>query len=477
MIGAQSYFTFQGYKVNKQRFINDVLGALNESIDAYFTEKAKGQIFILTQSSADTIEGMRANGVLQSFKNIDSLVKEIKISTTPSKVLGFSHEWSSETTTRSITINTDSIIQLKMNPDSIKVISDFSKVDSIRAKEFEFLTQKVAVSVEQGLVDLGQLYMKLDTALLVQGLHIDFKLNQNIKGRKTSVGTMEEANFLSVNATSPLLGSQHSIGIDFENATLLILQDGINELLLSLLLIGLVVGTMGYLYKTIYHQKQLAEIKDDLISNITHEFKTPIATIFSALEGVTNFNEANDPEKTKRYIDLSNYQLKKLNVMVEKMLETATIDQGKLTLDKEEVDVAGWTKSIVDRFVLVQSEKTISYESAVQSHVAIFDRFHIENTLSNLLDNAIKYGGTSIIVRLILEQDKVVWEVEDNGGNIPKAQRDRVFDKLYRIPTGNQHDVKGFGIGLYYAKTIAELHEGTLTLEIGDHKTLFKLKL
>ena len=477
LIAAQGYFTFQNYKVNKQRFVNDMRDTLNESIDAYFTDKAKSQIFILTEASSDTINGRRAHSVSRSFKNIDSLIKEIKDSSTLKSVVGFSHAWSGETTTQSISINADSLIRLKVNADSFNAFQSLDQLDSIKAKEFEFLTQKVAISIKQDFVDLGKIHTQLMEVLRSKGLDIDFKLDQEVKGNKTSIGSIEDGDFLTVKATSALLGSQHSIAIEFENATLLILRDGINELILSLLLIGLVVGTMGYLYRTIYTQKQLAEIKDDLISNITHEFKTPIATIFSALEGVTNFNEANDQEKTKRYIDLSNGQLKKLNNMVEKMLETATIDQGKLTLNIEEVDVVAWTKDMVDRFALIASEKTISYESALQSHIAHFDRFHIENTLSNLLDNAIKYGGNRIIVRLALRQEKLIWEVEDNGGNIPKAQRDRIFDKLYRIPTGNQHDVKGFGIGLYYAKTIADLHGGSLTLEAAPNSTLFRLKL
>lgn len=477
LIASQGYFTYQNYKVNKLRFVNDVRSVLNKSIEAYFTEKTRNKIFILTQQSSDTIKGKRAKGVTKSFKSIDSLVKEIKDSSSLKSVFGFTHKWSSQTTTESITINADSIIRLQLNPDSVNIIQDFSRLDSIQAKEFEFLTQKVVVSVNQQLLDLGALYSEIDTVFLAMGLNIEFSLKQEVKGNITSIGNPADSTFLTVAATSPLLGSDHSIQIDFENATLLILRDGINELILSVLLIGLVVGTMGYLYRTIYQQKQLAEIKDDLISNITHEFKTPIATTFSALEGVTNFNEANDQEKTKRYIDLSNSQLKKLNGMVEKMLETATIDQGKLHLNIEEVSVVPWTKEIVDRFSFVNADKTISYESSLQTHVAHFDRFHIENTLSNLLDNAIKYGGDRIIVRLILQQDKLIWEVEDNGGNIPRAQRDKIFDKLYRIPTGNQHDVKGFGIGLYYAKTIAELHGGAISLRVAPKSTLFTLKL
>ncbi|NQZ77642.1 MAG: HAMP domain-containing histidine kinase, partial [Ekhidna sp.] len=382
-----------------------------------------------------------------------------------------------ESTLQSISINSDSILRLSINPDSVNIIQNFESLDSLQAKEFEFLTQKVVVSVNQDLLDLGKLYTLIDSALTKKRIDIEFLLRQKVNGRQTSIGSLSTQNYLQAEATSALLGSRHSIAIDFENATSLILKNGISELVFSVLLIGLVLGTMGYLYKTIQDQKQLAAIKDDLISNITHEFKTPIATIFSALEGVTNFNENNDQEKTRRYLALSNDQLKKLNNMVEKMLETATIDQGKLTLNKEELEVVEWTRSLVGRFEMVLKDKTIHFETSMQSHIAKVDRFHVENALSNLIDNAIKYGGEEISIRLSGREGKLIWEVEDNGGNIPKEHRDQIFDKLYRIPTGNQHDVKGFGIGLYYARTIAGLHGGTLTLESTKNKTNFKLSI
>ncbi|MEM9340885.1 MAG: HAMP domain-containing sensor histidine kinase, partial [Bacteroidota bacterium] len=303
-----------------------------------------------------------------------------------------------------------------------------------------------------------------------------FALSQESLDGKTAIGVIG-ANYLSEAATSAFLGDLHSIKVYFENATLIILREGIGELVLSILLVGLVIGTLAHLYLTIGTQKQLAEIKDDLISNITHEFKTPIATIFSALEGVTNFNQSNDREKTHRYLKLSTDQLQKLNDMVEKMLETATLDQGRLTLNKEEVEVTSWTREIVKQFQLVATKKQVSFETNLGTLTHIFDRLHLENALSNLLDNAIKYGGNHIVVRLDQKRDALVWEVEDDGGNIPPAQQNKVFEKLYRIPTGNQHDVKGFGIGLHYARTITEMHGGMLTLTVSDRRTSFKLIL
>ncbi len=470
---AQVYFTVQNYEVNKQRFILDMQQALDASIENYFAGKARSNIIVMSEGSLDTlIDGRKSFAFASSVTNIDSLIQVVGDSQSRAGS-SFTHVWSGSSNPDSVYI--DSVFRLS-NENSVKKLR-IKGADSTRARQLQFLTQKVMVSISEDLVDLGALYTELQKQLQEKNLDVSFALRQESTAGKTKIGTLDDANFLTASSTSAFLDSFNSITIDFENATLIILKNGIGELILSVLLIGLVIGTLIHLYQTINAQKQLAAIKDDLISNITHEFKTPIATIFSALEGVTSFNETNDQEKTRRYLTLSNDQLHKLNDMVEKMLETATIDQGQLTLNREEVEVADWTEAIVKRFQLVARDKQIAFESNVASVVCSLDRFHIENTLSNLIDNAIKYGGDQITVRLSQSDGSVVWEVIDNGGNIPAAQRHKIFDKLYRIPTGNQHDVKGFGIGLYYARTIAELHGGQLTLEVSKGQTQFRLTI
>lgn len=474
LTAAQVYFTIQNYEVNKQRFILDVQQSLDASIENYFAGKARNSIYILGEQSFDTvINGRQSFAYASTVTNIDSILQVVSDS---QAALGstFTHIWSGSENPDSTYL--DSAFQIR-NDRSIKRLKIAADFDTTRARELQFLTQKVMVSISEDLIDLGALYSAFQKQLEEKNLDVNFALSQESRAGKTKIGSLDNTNYLTASATSAFLDSFNSITVEFENATLIILKNGIGELVLSVLLIGLVIGTLIHLYQTINAQKQLAAIKDDLISNITHEFKTPIATIFSALEGVTSFNETNDQEKTRRYLALSNDQLHKLNDMVEKMLETAIIDQGKLTLNKEEVEVVAWTDAIVKRFQLVAHDRQLVFESKVSTIVCSLDRFHIENTLSNLIDNAIKYGGNTVTVRLSKDAGPVLWEIEDNGGNIPASQRSKIFDKLYRIPTGNQHDVKGFGIGLYYARTIAELHGGSLTLEVSNDRTIFKLSI
>lgn len=474
LIAAQVYFTIQSYKANKARFIQDVQQSLNTSIEDYFANRAKSSIFVLSNTPIDSLaldSGITTTAMLSNITGFDSLSDDREIRKISVSSSSFSHVW---TNNGDSSQNDTTMIQVS---GGLEQFGPFEQMDTARVKKIRFLTEKVMFSISEDLLDLGELYDGLSEDLKSKGMNIEFALRQETEGRKTAIGSLKQDNYLTTEANSTYLGDFHSISIDFENATLMILRNGISELILSFLLIGLVIGTMIHLYKTIYAQKQLAAIKDDLISNITHEFKTPIATIFSALEGVTSFNKENDPEKTKRYLSLSNDQLHKLNHMVEKMLETATLDQGKITLDKEEFEVSDWTRSLVERYQMVEETKNIEFETNEETIICLADRFHLENTLTNLIDNALKYGGQNILIRIVQEGSKVVWEIQDDGSGIPKDQRDKIFDKLYRIPTGNKHDVKGFGIGLYYSRTIAEMHDGSLVLDGAKDKTIFRLSI
>lgn len=468
-MGAQVYFTAQNYRVNQQRFINDVQIALDLSIEKYFSDQARTniQIFSMNMPEHDTTySGHQIKATISTSRHLDSLILFDTLEG------GVHYKWKSSSGVDSQWV--DTIIH-RQNSIGLKQISLIN--DSTRLRHtYRELTDKVMLSFSEDLIDLGKLFEEVSAELARKNLDIEFALMQESGGRKTKIGS-QLSNHLTTSAKSSYLGRNRSIQMNFENATLRILKRGIIDLTLSILIVGLVIGTMVHLYRTINKQKQLAEIKDDLISNITHEFKTPIATIFSALEGVTNFNESNDQEKTKKYLAISNDQLTKLNATVEKLLETATIDKGSLDLTREEVELVSWTKKIIDRFSMVTETKTIDTEISIDSFIGSIDVFHFENTLSNLIDNAIKYGGDKILIRLYTSGKSLIWEVEDNGGNIPKHSQEQIFEKLYRIPKGNTHDVKGFGIGLFYARTIAELHDGSLTLEAAKDNTLFRLTL
>lgn len=234
---------------------------------------------------------------------------------------------------------------------------------------------------------------------------------------------------------------------------------------------------MVYLFKIINKQKKIDAIKNDLIGNITHEFKTPITTISSAIEGIKNFSAQNDTEKTNRYLTISQQQIKKLSHMVEKLLETASLETDALALKKEKVDLIFMLKTNIEKHKMFCIYKNFNFYYDTEKVIVAIDLFHFENVISNLLDNAIKYGGNTINVALKIADNKVAIDFIDSGLGIAKEHHNKVFEQFYRIPKGNIHDVKGFGIGLYYAKKIMEKHGGNLTIIPTLANTHFKITL
>jgi signal transduction histidine kinase len=239
-----------------------------------------------------------------------------------------------------------------------------------------------------------------------------------------------------------------------------------------------IIASLIYLLKTIYKQKQLAEVKNDFISNITHEFKTPIATISIALEAMRNFNALSDKIKSEKYIAIANSQVSKLNLMVEKILETATLNHEELSINKQPINLIELVEEVIEKYKIINLEKTVTFKSSIGNKVLNLDKFHFESALGNIIDNAIKYGGNKITVDLTSTKSHIVLLIKDNGNGIHKSQKDKVFEQFYRTPMGNTHNVKGFGIGLYYTKKIIEKHGGNINIIYDkNNNTLFKIEL
>jgi two-component system phosphate regulon sensor histidine kinase PhoR len=280
-----------------------------------------------------------------------------------------------------------------------------------------------------------------------------------------------------ISSKSTYLKKDEKFQLLYNNSNTEALKRSVFGIFLSLLLSLAVISSLFYLLKIIRQQKELAEIKNDLISNITHEFKTPIATVAAALEALENFNASEDKEKTKKYVSISSIQLKKLHQMVEKLLETATLDSEQLLLKKEPHDMVALIDQITQKHRNLAVGTTLNFSTNSDFLAINIDIFHFENAISNLIDNAVKYGGSIIEVRINVLSNTIEISVKDNGNGIGKSEQEKIFDKFYRVSKGNTHDVKGFGIGLYYSKKIIEKHNGTIRLVSNSKSTIFKITL
>lgn len=237
----------------------------------------------------------------------------------------------------------------------------------------------------------------------------------------------------------------------------------------SAIFMVLIIFCFFYTIKTIFRQKKLSEIKNDFINNMTHELKTPISTIGLACEVLSDPQVEQKPEKLTRYVKVINEENRRLSLLVENVLQTAILDKGEFKLKVTEFDL----HEVLDHALLNiqlqidQRQGEVIRNFTATSSVMRGDKVHITNIIYNLIDNAIKYTTENprIVINTRNNVNGIVFEIEDNGIGISKENQKRIFEKLYRVPTGNVHNVKGFGLGLSYVKAIVEKHGGFVTVE------------
>ena len=259
----------------------------------------------------------------------------------------------------------------------------------------------------------------------------------------------------------------------------LIKQTGLT-IIPTIVLTGLLIGIFVYAIMVIFRQKKLSNIKNDFINNMTHELKTPISTISLASQMLEDGSISNTPTMISHVSKVINQESKRLSFQVEKVLQMAVFNEGRLKLKLREFDVNKMIDTVANNFGLRVNNKngTLKTEILADRTFIKGDEVHLTNVVFNLLDNAMKYSSDNpeITVGTYNKKDQLVVTVQDNGIGIPKEHQSNIFDRFYRVPTGNVHDVKGFGLGLSYVKKIIDLHNGTIKVESAVNRgTKFKI--
>jgi two-component system phosphate regulon sensor histidine kinase PhoR len=266
-----------------------------------------------------------------------------------------------------------------------------------------------------------------------------------------------------------------------------VLQEMQSSLIVSLILVVFIIVSLIIMYRTIVEQKRLSEMKSDFISNMTHEFKTPISTISLACQAMSDTDMIDEQSNAavSPYVKMINQENKRLETLVESILQSAVIEKGDIKYKDEPINLVQLTENEVEkaRFRIKAIDGKIEFNDVFESIEFQADRMHVTNIISNLLDNAIKYSKENPVIRVSIESDNkhVYLNVSDNGIGIKKEHIPRLFDKLYRVPTGNIHNVKGFGLGLSYVKAICDHYKWDIKVEsnFGEGTTftiLFKNK-
>jgi|TARA_B110000261_G_C13092159_1_gene360342 two-component system phosphate regulon sensor histidine kinase PhoR len=235
---------------------------------------------------------------------------------------------------------------------------------------------------------------------------------------------------------------------------------------LSSIFIIAIVITFWITFATVVRQKKVAVIKNDFINNMTHELKTPISTISLACEVLNDQDIPNTKERTAHYVSVINDENKRLGTLVENVLQSAVLDKGAFKLELVELDLHNIIYNVVERASvrLDKKEGSINLDLGAKKTLLNIDKVHITNVVSNLIDNAIKYSENQPKIEITTKNigKGIVVNFKDEGIGIARENLIKIFDKLYRVPTGNIHDVKGFGLGLSYVKAVVEKHEGSV---------------
>lgn len=262
--------------------------------------------------------------------------------------------------------------------------------------------------------------------------------------------------------------SRLGVRAEFPNPAPAIIARMTGTLAGSLVLLVITTWAFIYMLRTILQQKKLSEIKSDFINNMTHELKTPIATVSAAVEALERFDALKDPQKAQDYLEISRQELQRLSALVEKVLNIASENHREFEIQPEPVHVVEMLENIVQRYRIHSGKQIkISLEHHLDHPVALLDSTHFANAIQNLVDNAIKYSYDAVDIQISCtrEDQWLKISVGDNGIGIPKAFHQHIFEQFFRVPQGDLHNVKGFGLGLAYVKKIVDHHGGRISVK------------
>lgn len=412
----QLFWVYRTYEESRENFQGKVKNALQRSVDLFFLEKVRTPMSL---SNADPYLSI-VSEVTDEKKEKINLKGDFSKSSGP--------------------------IKIGMQPLKI----DTSNLENVRL----FLVKLIASSNKQN-IDLRLVSDDFRKELDKEKIFIDYKLSL----KKNAVADSKEV------VSVPLGTSEKNWVIEarlFKTGKFLISKN-IIPFSISIILVILTGGSLWYLGLIIYRQKQLDYKKNNFISNITHELRTPISILKSTNEALLQFGEASNPEKTNRYLKINADVLNKLDYNIDRLLDITRYELGVKYVNLTDVNIEELIQSIVDKFQ-VNDNNQISFSAELENEIIRTDKDMIEGILTNLIDNALKYSINSAEITVKVLSSSKYWqlEVQDNGSGISEENLPLIFDKFYRITSGDLHDVKGYGIGLSYVKELVTLLSGEI---------------
>ena len=421
----------------------------------------KGLYVSSKKSTWDNIEeAMRMADYMELFLRMDSLTaKKFHAEINPQFKI------SRDTTT----VLADSAIQYT---ETAQELDDYLQIIGTMERNVQiFMHQKIDTLLP---VDYSRFCTLLKNGLQERGIMVPFRLQVIRQGVRDSVlytytdaSGKEEAWKNSVRFTHAIEPGQCYYDLELQSPDWVVFRNMAGILISSFLLFVVILVAFIYLLYTILRQKTIEELKTDFTNNMTHELKTPISVAYAANDVLLNYDETTN-DKQKKYLNIVREQLNHLSGLVEQILTLSVENRSTFRLQPETIQVAGLLAPLIEQFKL-KSDKPVEITTEVPEHMTVTaDRTHLYNMLSNLIGNAIKYSGEKacrITLKGTVSSKETTLSVTDEGIGISEANQKRVFDKFYRVPNGNLHDVKGFGLGLYYVSDMMSKHNGNVTVK------------
>ncbi len=310
-------------------------------------------------------------------------------------------------------------------------------------------------------IEMDTFQVKIDTSSLrkefAAALH---KKWPNITVHWLSAGNMPHAfSYKPKNTERSLILTGHKLYI----TKAIIAQTAFCLVLLLLSSLAFVLA-----YRNTKQQTLFSLQKDHFIDNISHELKTPVATTKVAIEALSMYDALEDPQRSKRYLRMAGWEINRLETMINKIMDTTQATKGVLILEKETINLLELVQEIAYSLqqVFIEQEIQLIWDTKDDGILLVSaDRTHLTGAIYNLIDNAIKYGNNIIRISLCKKEHNIYLSIADNGTGIPQAYQSRIFEKFVRVPQGNIHNVKGYGLGLSYAQYVIAAHNGILSLE------------
>jgi len=448
----QLFWVINSFKVNQEQLLKEVDQALERSVQTEMNMRySKMAEFVF---NADDVTVLTDHQAMNNGIDLDSLL-ETTMASAKTEDIGMS-----------ITLNPNM-------GDTSQTMDDVPEFMALNLRNIlkSILADEIQGSSKLNMVVLDSVLQKEFKERKIDSDYFIDLLNEekdSVIERSQKINTPERSILFSREIPVSILKNLN-VRVGFPRQKQMILARMTGILLISLALLIIVLACFIYMLKTILNQKKLSDIKNDFINNMTHELKTPIATVSAAVEAMQNFNVLDNKDKTDRYLSVSSNELHRLSGLVEKVLNIAAYENKELSLNPENIDLNELINNIIGNQAIKNSQKKVDivFHSPKKPVIIDADRVHITNVINNLIDNAIKYSNEEVNIDISVNafNNKTVLHIKDNGIGIARHHQHKIFDKFYRVPTGNIHNVKGFGLGLHYVKNIIEKHEGSISLK------------